>query len=82
MKSLVAVCTLLVLGIAFAGCAWWDKPAGESTDLSLACEVTKCECRTPQSAWTFRDNPSKPVLWHADGSAYCPVGLSLSRVTQ
>jgi len=80
MKSLVVVCTLLVL--ALAGCSWWGGPAAEPAKLSLACEVTKCECRAPQSGWTFRDSPAQPVAWHADGSAYCPAGLSLSRVSQ
>src|ERR1700730_15406576 len=81
MKSFVIACTLLAPTLA--GCSLWqDDPAGPPTDLSLACEVTRCECRAPQSAWSFRDNPGKPVLWRADGSAYCAAGLALSRVSQ
>lgn len=81
MKSFVIVSTLLVP--ALTGCSLWeDQPAGNPVDLALACEVSKCECRAPQSTWSFHDNPGKPVLWHADGSAYCPSGLALSRISQ
>jgi hypothetical protein len=81
MKSFAIVCTLLAP--ILAGCSLWDSgPAGTPTDLALACEVTRCECRAPQSSWSFRDNPGKPVLWRADGSAYCAAGLSLSRISQ
>jgi hypothetical protein len=81
MKSFAIVCTLLAP--VLTGCSLWDSgPAGPPTDLSLACEVTRCECRAPQSSWSLRDNPGQPVLWRADGSAYCPAGLSLSRIAQ
>jgi hypothetical protein len=76
MKSFAIVCTLLAP--VLAGCT----PAAAPTDLSLACEVTRCECRVPQSGWSFHDNPGKPVLWRADGSAYCDAGLALSRIAQ
>ncbi len=68
-----------VLAFAVTGCSLWDKPV-ETADLSLACEVTKCECRAPQSRWKFHDDPGKPVAWRSDGSAYCPEGLFLRRV--
>ncbi len=68
-----------LLAFAVVGCSLWDKPV-DSADLSLACEVTKCECRAPKSAWSFHDNPAQPVAWRSDGSAYCPQGLSLNRV--
>jgi hypothetical protein len=81
MKSFAMVCTLLAPFLA--GCSLWqDAPAAPPTDLSLACEVTRCECRAPQSGWSFHDNPGKPVLWRADGSAYCDAGLVLSRIAQ
>jgi hypothetical protein len=80
MKPFVVLWALLVL--ALAGCSWWRGQAGDSANLSLACEVTKCECRAPQSGWSLRDSPGKPVSWRADGSAFCPAGMSLSRVSQ
>jgi hypothetical protein len=80
MKSFVVLCTLLIP--ALAGCSLWEeKPAPRPDDLALACEVTRCECRAPQSAWSFRDNPGKPVLWRTDGSAYCADGLALTRLS-
>jgi hypothetical protein len=77
MKSFAMVCAFLAPFLA--GCS---PPAAPPTDLSLACEVTRCECRAPQSGWSFHDNPGKPVLWRADGSAYCDAGLALSRIAQ
>jgi hypothetical protein len=80
MKSFVLVSILLVP--ALAGCSRWGGRAGDPANLSLACEVSRCECRSPQSGWSFRDTPGQPVAWRADGSAYCPAGLSLSRIAQ
>jgi hypothetical protein len=80
MKSFVLVSTVLV--VALAGCSWWGGRTGDPASLALACEVTKCECRAAQSVWNLRDSPGQPVSWRADGSAYCPAGLSLSRVSQ
>ena len=80
MKSLVPLSALLVL--VLAGCSWWGGRSGDPANLSLACEVTRCECRAPKSGWSLRDTPGQPVSWRADGSAYCPGGLALSRISQ
>jgi hypothetical protein len=75
-----------LVALAVAGCSsWeppWDAPAGDPVNLSLACEMTKCECRPPISVWSFSDTPGKPVSWRADGSAYCPAGLALNRAAE
>jgi hypothetical protein len=80
MKSFVLLSALLVP--ALAGCSWWGGGGRDPANLSLACEVSKCECRRTQSGWSLRDSPGQPVSWRADGSAYCPAGLALSRVSQ
>jgi len=77
MKSSAPLCCLFTL--ALLGCSS-SGPSDEQANLSLACEVTKCECRVPKSGWSLRDAPGQAVAWRADGSAYCPPGLSLSRI--
>jgi len=49
-------------------------------EVSLACEMVKCECRPPKSSWSLSDAPGQPVQWRHDGSAYCRQGLSLTRL--
>ena len=80
MKLAKLLCLLGALAVA--GCSLWEAPASEPANLSLACEMTKCECRPPTSVWSFSDTPGKPVAWRSDGSAYCPAGLALSRVAE
>jgi len=64
--------------VAFAllGCTGANDPV----NLSLACEMVKCECRPPKSSWSLSDAPGRPVEWRHDGSAYCRQGLSLTRI--
>jgi hypothetical protein len=71
-----------LIALAVGGCSLWDAPADAPANLSLACEMTKCECRPPTSSWSFTDTPGKPVAWRTDGSAYCPTGLALGRVVE
>jgi hypothetical protein len=80
MKSFALVTALLLP--ALAGCSYPGGRTADQANLSLACEMAKCECRAPRSGWSFHDDPGKPVLWRADGSAYCPAGLALSRIAQ
>ena len=80
MKPSILVSALLAP--VLAGCSWFGGSTSDPANLSLACEIVKCECRAPQSGWSFRDNPGQPVQWRADGSAYCPAGQSLSRISQ
>jgi hypothetical protein len=42
-------------------------------DLSLACEMHKCDCASDSSSFAA----GVPVLWQLDGSAYCPKGYHL-----
>jgi hypothetical protein len=62
---------LLPLLLALSACAGDD--AATQQDLSLACEVRKCDC-APDGA-LFK--ASVPVLWQTDGSAYCPKAYHL-----
>lgn len=59
--------SLLVL----AGCS--PESSMSQQDLSLACEMRKCDC-APDSS-TF--DPGIPVQWQLDGSAYCKKGYHL-----
>lgn len=63
---------LLVVAMLAAGCVSDDK------GLSGACQVQRCVCApggwSPASA-----SQGEPVLWRADGSAWCPEGLELHR---
>jgi hypothetical protein len=64
-----------------AGCSWVDPPVEPQARLALACETVRCECRIPQSRFTFSKAPPAPIVWRSDGSASCPEGYLLSRVT-
>ena len=63
--------TLLGGLLALAGCA--PESSMNQQDLSLACEMRKCDC-APDSS-TF--DPGIPVQWQLDGSAYCKKGYHL-----
>ncbi len=63
------LCIMPLLGAALAACA----PGAQETErLSIACQLSKCACASRDVATLF-DDP-KPVLWNADGTAYCPEG--------
>jgi hypothetical protein len=51
--------------------------AGDSSmsqqDLSLACEMHKCDCASDSSSF----DPGVPVQWQLDGSASCKKGYHL-----
>ena len=67
------------LAFALLGCGFFSD-ANDPGNLSLACEMVKCECRPPKSSWSLGDAPGRPVEWRHDGSAYCRQGLSLTRL--
>jgi hypothetical protein len=68
-----AVLLTLVLGLVAACAAAAEK---EAAKLSLACQVSKCDCAS--NFMTLFD--SQPVQWKADGSAYCPEDYHLRRL--
>jgi len=75
--NLVITATALLL----AGCSLRLTDPPESQErLSLACETAKCDCRSPQSSFSFATQTVDPVQWRNDGSAYCRKGLLLGRV--
>ena len=68
------------IGLQFAllgGLLALSACAGDSSmtqqDLSLACEMHKCDCASDSS--TF--DPGIPVQWQLDGSASCKKGYHL-----
>lgn len=61
---------VLCLALGLSACAG-DRKSQE--DLSLACEMHKCDCAPDAS--TFQSGV--PVLWNQDGSAYCPSSYHL-----
>lgn len=61
--------SILPLALLLAACT----AQKEGKDLSLVCEVSKCDCA--KSAGFSMD--SKPVDWRPDGSASCPAGYYL-----
>jgi len=67
--------TLLILAGLLAGCA--DRAESEAAKLSLACQVSKCDCIS--DTVSFFDE--EPVQWKQDGTASCPEGYHLRRLT-
>jgi hypothetical protein len=67
------------LAFVLFGCGFFSS-ANDPGNLSLACEMVKCECRPPKSSWSLREAPPRPVEWRADGSAYCREGFALTRL--
>jgi hypothetical protein len=65
-------CLPLLLGLAM-GIAGCSQTGLSQQDLSLACELHKCDCASDAS--TF--DPGKPLQWQQDGSAYCPKDYHL-----
>jgi hypothetical protein len=72
MKRSIAIG--LVCG-AVAGCA--AEAEREAARLSLACQVSKCDCASD----IFVIFDSEPIQWKDDGSASCPEGYHLRRLT-
>jgi hypothetical protein len=69
---------LLLALIDLHGCA--ASGLGESPDaLAGACQVRKCVCG-PEGWSPFMAGGSVPVLWRANGDAYCPDGYELHLV--
>ena len=68
-----AILSTFILGLV-AGCG--AAAEKEATKLSFACQVSKCDCAS--NIMTLFD--SQPVLWKADGSAYCSEGYHLRRL--
>jgi hypothetical protein len=69
-----AILSTLILGL-LSGCAAAIEK--ETAKLSLACEVSKCDCAS--NFMTLFD--SQPVQWKPDGTAYCPEDYHLRRLT-
>ena len=69
-----AILSILMLGFA-AGCA--AQAEKEAAKMSFACQVSKCDCAS--DFMTLFD--SQPVQWKTDGSAYCPEGYHLRRLS-
>jgi hypothetical protein len=63
-----------LIGGALAGCA--AEAEKEAARLSLACQVSRCDCISN----TFAFFDSQPVQWKQDGAAYCPDGYHLRRL--
>jgi hypothetical protein len=69
-----ATLSLLVLGLV-AGCA--AAAEKENAKLSLACQMSRCECAHDVMALF----DTQPVQWKPDGSASCPEGYHLRRLS-
>ena len=62
---------LLAVLLFLAACAGDSGKSQE--ELSLACEMHKCDCAPDASSFAT----GVPVLWNLDGSAYCPKAYHL-----
>jgi hypothetical protein len=67
---------LLPLLVALSACAG-DDPARQE-NLSLACEMRKCDCAPDGQPF----KAGVPVLWQTDGSTYCPKAYHLRILDQ
>jgi hypothetical protein len=67
---------LLTLLLALSACAGND--AANQQNLSLACEMRKCDCAPDNEPF----KPGVPVLWQTDGSTYCPKAYHLRVLDQ
>ena len=63
--------SLLVGLLALSACA--GDSSMSQQDLSLACEMHKCDCAADSSSF----DPGTPVQWQLDGSASCKKGYHL-----
>jgi hypothetical protein len=67
-----AAIVVLAVMCGLSACA--DRGSDMSQqDLSLACEMHKCDCAPDGQSFTA----GVPVLWQLDGSAYCPKSYHL-----
>jgi hypothetical protein len=80
MKLPIWLFPVPVLAFALVGCG--SSAGDDPGNLSLACEMVKCECRPPKSSWSLSEAPGQSVEWRADGSAYCREGLALTRLNK
>ena len=62
---------LLPLLLLLAACA--GDSGRSQQELSLACEMHKCDCAPDASSF----QSGVPVKWNLDGSAYCPKAYHL-----
>ena len=69
-RAVLLALTLCLL----SGCA--EQAAKESAKLSVACQITKCDCAS--DFMTLFD--SQPITWKPDGTASCPDGYHLRRI--
>jgi len=69
-----AILSILVFGF-MAGCA--AQVEKETAKLSIACEVSRCDCASDILTLFV----SQPVQWKSDGSASCPDGYHLRRLS-
>ena len=67
---------VLPILMALAACAG-DDPARQE-NLSLACEMRKCDCAPDNEPFKV----GVPVLWNTDGSTYCPKAYHLRLLDQ
>jgi hypothetical protein len=67
---------LLPLLLALSACAGDD--AATQQNLSLACEMRKCDCAPDGEPF----KAGVPVLWQTDGSTYCPKAYHLRLLDQ
>jgi len=69
-----AILSIFLLGFA-AGCA--AQVEKETAKMSYACQVSRCDCAS--NVLTLFD--SQPVQWKSDGTASCPDGYHLRRLS-
>jgi len=62
-------------GSFLAACTAGPEP---SNNADLACETVKCVCAKTDTSF-LEKRQTTSVLWHDDGSAYCPAGYTLDR---
>jgi hypothetical protein len=68
--------SLLTVLLALSACAGDD--AATQQNLSLACEMRKCDCAPDGEPF----KAGVPVLWQTDGSTYCPKAYHLRLLDQ
>jgi hypothetical protein len=72
------------LALALGGCSAFSvfsSPDPDQAQLALACETSHCDCRPPKKL-SLRAQPSEPVQWRSDGSAFCRPGWLLNRAEE
>ena len=75
MKSTVLLCAATV---GLAGCALEHDP-----ELALACQTRPCTCLPADGGFLVKPTVEPaPVLWRANGDAYCEEGYVLSLVEE